>query len=877
MATKPAAWHGQGPVNSLNNESWAQGEISVTISHDSPLQNKKAPRAEPEEDIEILEPRPQHKALQEKQTFRRIEIPDGTKLENQESTRISLYIPRETQDIVTELEQVPNKVSETLEPQEETEKSVAQSKEEVFPHPPSILLGSLEKEAFSSLEGEVGEGISDAEIISDSTEDLMSPDSHRSQKGLQTALLIESAGRMLDSTSEEMTEDNMTAEESDTHLHFSPDGCRNSKAENYASGAAHHSPSDSNSSGDGYTMHSLPFAGESEEEEEVNIVVKSQEQWASTDVVPTQSDPASSLPVVPTTNQQEELLIQSQREPALRGRNQEAAQQVHSQLSTTVSIEVSNQGGALSQGCGCVVAQRESYTRAGDCSEAESEQTSRGEGRKESVFEKSKVNGQEQARGRLSYSKTFQTQELQTEEYICGVSLTHNRCKMETDSCDDSQSDSGVSADFSPCSTLEGNTTISVGTSTSSVPNETPIEKEIRRAVEREHSLRRSRGLPNPSKSPEYVDIPVKKTDLCQSFTAKSEKYHSKDRQFAGKKMQHEIHQETQREQDLVKIGKVPGFYDKGTVRQLKDRKQIFEAFLQLNDSTLTVSTRSKAPSWSSASDISGLENHEYTSLQPSTIGCSYGERRQSIDLLSPTQSHNSVKLGSSTDVTPQGPGFSEATNCQVIILENNLSIPALKLYHTKQQANPVTVVDSGCPHLSSPRSGGQGGTTRKKKQEKVADDGRKDEEVSKDNPFFKLRSSTNLVKLEQDIKEAQEREKELRKQRISLYGDTGGPREGGEVRPASVEGKNSTWSPPSENGLPVPDLPGSLSSMSGTGPSAACQSLGKLGMWPPAQAEKEKITQSEVLQSPRTPRQKTPLIQRWESGLVNGHKAEDD
>lgn len=32
-----------------------------------------------------------------------------------------------------------------------------------------------------------------------------------------------------------------------------------------------------------------------------------------------------------------------------------------------------------------------------------------------------------------------------------------------------------------------------------------------------------------------------------------------------------------------------------------------------------------------------------------------------------------------------------------------------------------------------------------------------------------------------------------------------------------------------------------------------------------------------QVLHSPRTPRQKTPLVQRWESGLVNGHNTEDD
>lgn len=33
----------------------------------------------------------------------------------------------------------------------------------------------------------------------------------------------------------------------------------------------------------------------------------------------------------------------------------------------------------------------------------------------------------------------------------------------------------------------------------------------------------------------------------------------------------------------------------------------------------------------------------------------------------------------------------------------------------------------------------------------------------------------------------------------------------------------------------------------------------------------------AQVLHSARTPRQKTPLVQRWESGLVNGHNEEDD
>nr|XP_046195721.1 uncharacterized protein LOC124027302 [Oncorhynchus gorbuscha] len=76
------------------------------------------------------------------------------------------------------------------------------------------------------------------------------------------------------------------------------------------------------------------------------------------------------------------------------------------------------------------------------------------------------------------------------------------------------QSDSGVSADFSPGSTVELQTTTSTPTLTSPPADETPIEREIRRAVQREQSLRRSRGLHNNPPTQEYVDIPPKEVNL---------------------------------------------------------------------------------------------------------------------------------------------------------------------------------------------------------------------------------------------------------------------------------------------------------------------------------------------------------------------------
>lgn len=793
------AWQEQGPANLLDewvNESRVKGEVGA--SHNSPVQEKRAPRAEPEEDIDILEAGAQD----------------------------------ETGEMVTEL--VPQQ-SETTKIHEESEKLMNLTGEDALPPlPPLSALSTeecLEKEGFFSLEGGVTEWIDDVEIISNPTEVHMSADSRTSQEWPQTPQFTKPVDKKVDSTSKEMTEDDITTEENNAQLNSSLHVFNNSEPENNTSGAAasetnstvHHLPPDRNKSDNIYTVGSPPFADESEEEEEMSIdVISYQQQWGIIDIrskpfqtsyfanvsVSTEQDQTSALTAVISAKQQEELLSQGQCEPVPKGTNQEAAQQVFGQSSaplSTVAMESSNRGTAASQGSGCVVIVREKHSRAGERTEGESE-TGGEEGQKESGLERNKAVGQQHGGGLLRYSKTAQIQEQKTEKYNCGVSYKHTRhTRMESDSCDDSQSDSGVSADFSPCSTMEGSTTISTG-SAATVPKETPIEREIRRAIEREQSLRRSRGLPNTPTSPEYVDVPPRKTVLSQSLPAKSERCQGKDREFAGKKMQHEIHEEAQREHDLVKLGKVPGFYDKGTVRQLKEKKQLFEAFQKPNNSTMTISGRSKPTSWSSACDISTLGNQEDMSSQASAIGGSDVERRWSVDLLSPTKNPNSAKRGGSTSSTARGPGFSEGTSCQVIILENNLSVPAQRLYHTKLEAETVTAVNSGAPCVPS-------GGNLEREQEKEEDE----EMAPKENPFFKLRSSTNLVKVERDIREAQEREKELRKQRSSLYGSTGGAKEGsggggGSGRPSSIDAKSPRLSSSSLNGLAVPDLPGSSS-----------------------------------------------------------------
>ncbi|XP_041838195.1 uncharacterized protein LOC121637917 [Melanotaenia boesemani] len=807
MATNPMTWQDQGTVTLLNR---LQDEDTKTINHWSSLRDNKAPKAMPEDDFDILEFGADVQAPQDNYTSTAII------LENQESPDISQGIPKEIQGIVMESEEV-SKFGK-LPGQEEPEEPV-DLYQDAFPSPPStdaLSTGEYcEKEVLSSLEGEITEWISDAEVISESSEDLISFNTQKSQVDQQVATILE---------------DTLTAE-------GSVDSTSDSNNLNYVN-----------------TANSPPFADKSEEEDVGNDAISYPQPGNTSDMsckAPSSASKelCSALHAFPSARHEEELLLQSQHDLNPRRIHQEAEQQVLSQGSppvSTVAMELTGQGGATSQGCGCVAAVRGRCSRVGERTEGIKEQTGREEGQKQSGLEKIQPDRLPHSRGLLGYSPT---EGIKTEKSSSGKSLKQSRySRMESDMFDDSQSDSGVSADFSPYSTLESNTTTIFTSSLGTVSTETPIEREIRRTIEREHSLRRSRGLPNPATSPEYVDVPLRKTVLSQSLNSKSGWSQDKDRDFAGKKMQHEIHKETRREQDLVKIGRIPGFYDKGTVRQIKERKQIFETFQTPEDSNFFNSVKSKTTSWfSHNSDVSSLENQEDVTSTASTLGDSSVERRRSIDLLDFTQSPKPTR-GSLTESTFCRPSLSEKTCQQIIIIENKLSVPAQKRSPAEAETGDVTAVVSGNLYMAG-------------KHEK------EEEEASKENPFFKLRTSTNLEKVKQDILEAQEREKELHTQRLSLYGGRG--------RPISLEG-NSSILLSSKEGLTVPDIPES-SSKGGSRPTSGRQSVNKLYVWPPVQGEVAEINQPEVLQSPRTPRQRTSLVQRWESGLINGYSLEDD
>lgn len=619
------------------------------MSRASPQLDRKAPRAEPEEDIDVLRPGAEDALLE-----------NQTSSETKESARITLSAESLAEEEMADLKQVAQ-ILEAVKQQEDSSEFI----NPVIPY----------------LQGEGAEQAADPEMNKEPKKRLP-PDSQNILEHAEVPPLLETEQ---DVTLGEVAGDNMT-------------NWQNSSIEGYVDDAP-----------------SLLLADKSEEKEED---IKG---------IPSCSAP---MPAVPSDKQQEELFSQSHCERAVRGANQEAEQQVRSQSTPpmwTVAMELSNQGAAGSQGC--VLTER--HNRAGERREGKSEQTVGEEGQKDGAPETEKAAGEQDREGVIKPEAR-------------GTHLVSSRgIRMESDSSDDSQSDSGVSTD-SPCHTLEGSATLSAGTPPAPL-KETPIEREIRRSIEREHSLRRSRGLPNLATEPEYVEIPLRKAVLSQSVIAKPEKYQGKDKQYAGKKMQLEIHEEVQREQDLVRLGKVPGFYDKGTTQELRDKKVIFEAFQKPDESPLT---GAKSKAWSSSEG-----------LNVTTVSTS-------------TADFTPVRSSKPESLVPQGQGSPDTWQDEP---EETIVSSEQILHQSTPDPELITEVDFGGADASS-KGGGDDWIKKMEEDQRVA----WLESSPRENPFFKLRSSIPVLRVEQDIREAQDREQELYRQRISLYGTTESPRAGG-------------------------------------------------------------------------------------------------
>ncbi|NXC09957.1 MISP protein, partial [Orthonyx spaldingii] len=105
--------------------------------------------------------------------------------------------------------------------------------------------------------------------------------------------------------------------------------------------------------------------------------------------------------------------------------------------------------------------------------------------------------------------------------------------------------------------------------------NETPIEREIRMAMEREENLWKERGIQRLTSSSELVEIQTKPVLSIHMSPGPGRK--GKDRSRASLYVQREIEQEAKREEDLKRQGRLLGAYDRGTQQELEERRRVFE------------------------------------------------------------------------------------------------------------------------------------------------------------------------------------------------------------------------------------------------------------------------------------------------------------
>ncbi|XP_018416066.1 PREDICTED: mitotic interactor and substrate of PLK1 [Nanorana parkeri] len=121
-------------------------------------------------------------------------------------------------------------------------------------------------------------------------------------------------------------------------------------------------------------------------------------------------------------------------------------------------------------------------------------------------------------------------------------------------------------------------TTAVVSEEKDDIPNpsdETPIEREIRLALQREESLRKERGIQHSVESKEIVEI---QKNLALSISPETQlPKKNKDRVRTAFFLQREIEREAQREADLKNEGKLTGLYDKGNAQEIDERRKLFE------------------------------------------------------------------------------------------------------------------------------------------------------------------------------------------------------------------------------------------------------------------------------------------------------------
>ncbi|KAG8441452.1 hypothetical protein GDO86_006988 [Hymenochirus boettgeri] len=339
--------------------------------------------------------------------------------------------------------------------------------------------------------------------------------------------------------------------------------------------------------------------------------------------------------------------------------------------------------------------------------------------------------------------------------------------------------------------------------------SETPIEREIRLAMEREQVLRQERGISLPVGQPELVEVQRRSVLGEQTVVG------GKERQLAGAQMQRDIQQETRREQDLVQQGKVMGAYDRGQQQELQEKKLIFESMRPVSTDP-PIKKRDDATPSVQIKDPEIPENGVIT-----------------VPIVAPTVTSNAE--------VKKGPSFAEANGSKVILIEHSSLILRPASVSSTSPASVTTKspvpVTTKCPAFVGTKSPASTDltlppTVRAQSPVQAAS-----------SPYLLLRSPSPRSLLEKEIEEVEERERDLRLLRTSIYG-----RDSIDTTAKANESREDVLS-----GIYQPERP----------------NWGKLEVnWPPNKGHSMNGDETEqVNDSPRIRRQRSLLIQSWESG----------
>ncbi|XP_064325749.1 mitotic interactor and substrate of PLK1 isoform X1 [Phalacrocorax carbo] len=417
------------------------------------------------------------------------------------------------------------------------------------------------------------------------------------------------------------------------------------------------------------------------------------------------------------------------------------------------------------------------------------------------------------------------------------------------------------------------------------VSNETPIEREIRMAMEREENLWKERGIQRLTSSSELVEIQTK--PLLSTHTSPSPGRKRKNKGRASLYVQREIEQETKREEDLKKEGRLLGTYDRGTQQELDERRRVFEQEEAPPQKPTPTRRADERRSWV----------NEFAAEQPTSHGlCPAEDTRGGRSLPS-----SAVSI---THFQKSQPRFaaSEKSQDQPLVSQ-----------HVSARARRQSSEDSWDGRLpsSTPSPTGRAVLPREyfffsfwKPKVSFVDD------MGTQNPLrredgrqeqYKLRTwkPQTLALIEEEIRSDLQREEELQEQRrrrqlidgYSLVGSNGFPQEGSHSRHSSaasgVSGSYSVSGSPVST--PASHQPGILGLVSSFTPlTVAGPSQGSTETLTPDSAHSSPFEErrrrvkedgkyagiepvdkinTEVVESTRVTRHKSAMAQRWEAG----------